>query len=46
MAKKKITIAFSQHDVDELQSALTFQKDEKVFQWEYEGVTIDIYAEN
>jgi predicted nucleic acid-binding protein len=46
MAKKKITIAFSQHDVDELQEAITFQKEGKVFQWEYDGVVIDIYAEN
>jgi len=46
MSNKKIKLSFSQFDIDQLQDAITFDKKEKVFQWSFNEVTIDIYAEN
>jgi len=47
MKKKRdrIVIEFTQHDVDQLQHALTFNEEGKVFNWEDrtdEGVILDI----
>lgn len=45
MSKKTITVSFTQHDVDELQKAIIFKNDKRIFKWEYDGVILNIYAE-
>lgn len=48
---QSIKIAFSQHDVDRLQEALSNEDNSRIFQWYYptkdiQNIEVNIYAEN
>jgi hypothetical protein len=42
---KVVKLSFSQYDIDQIQEALTFNKEEQIFEWEFDKVKIKIFAE-
>tara|TARA_R110000796_G_scaffold181330_1_gene297889 strand:+ start:35026 stop:35163 length:138 start_codon:yes stop_codon:yes gene_type:complete len=45
MANKKIKIGITQHDVDQLQDALSFYNGAVVFNWTYDDIDVEISVE-